>query len=200
MIKVLIVDDHPMIREGLSTMFASRERFAVAGTAAGAEEALEFCRVNGLPDVVLSDIVMPRRDGLWLLEQMLKEFPDAKVLLLAGMPRAEEEEWARSHGAKGYVSKSMDTIALADAVAGIASGMLEFVTDSYVPVKSPFTEKQLETLKYLALGKTREEIAIIQGCAAETVKSRITEIRRKMDASNVTAAVFRAQEMGYIRL
>lgn len=143
---------------------------------------------------------MPRRDGLWLLEQMLKEFPAAKVLLLAGMPRAEEEERARSHGAKGYVSKGMDTIALADAVAGIASGMLEFVTDSYVPVKSPFTEKQLETLKYLALGKTREEIAIIQGCTAETVKSRITEIRRKMDASNVTAAVFRAQEMGYIRL
>ena len=199
MIKVLIVDDHPIIREGLSTMFASRSRFAVAGTAAGAEEALEFCRANGLPDVVLSDIVMPRRDGLWLLEQMLKEFPAAKVLLLA-MPRAEEEESARTSGAKVYVSKSIDTIALADAVAGIASGMLEFVTDSFVPVKSPFTEKQLETLKYLALGKTREEIAIIQGCAAETVKSRITEIRRKMDASNVTAAVFRAQEMGYIRL
>ena len=200
MISVLIVDDHPIIREGLSTMFASRSRFAVAGTAAGAEEALEFCRSKGLPDVILSDVVMPRRDGIWLLGQMLEEFPKAKVLLLAGMPRAAEEEWARSHGAKGYVSKGMDTIALADAVAGIASGLLEFVTDSYVPVKSPFTDKQLETLKYLALGKTREEIAMIQGCAPETVKCRITEIRRKMDASNVTAAVFRAQEMGYIRM
>ncbi|MBE6382835.1 MAG: response regulator transcription factor [Lentisphaerae bacterium] len=200
MISVLIVDDHPIIREGLSTMFASRSRFVVAGTAASAYEALDYCRANGLPDVVLSDVVMPRRDGIWLLGQMLKEFPKAKVLLLAGMPRAEEEEWARSHGAKGYVSKGMDTIALADAVAGIASGLLEFVTDSYVPVKSPFTDKQLETLKYLALGKTREEIAMIQGCAPETIKCRITEIRRKMDASNVTAAVFRAQEMGYIRM
>lgn len=200
MISVLIVDDHPIIREGLSTMFASRSRFAVAGTAASAYEALDYCRTKGLPDVILSDVVMPRRDGIWLLGQMLKEFPKAKVLLLAGMPRAEEEEWARSHGAKGYVSKGMDTIALADAVAGIASGLLEFVTDSYVPVKSPFTDKQLETLKYLALGKTREEIAMIQGCAPETIKCRITEIRRKMDASNVTAAVFRAQEMGYIRM
>lgn len=200
MISVLIVDDHPIIREGLSTMFASRSRFVVAGTAASAYEALDYCRTNGLPDVVLSDVVMPRRDGIWLLGQMLKEFPKAKVLLLAGMPRAAEEEWARSHGAKGYVSKGMDTIALADAVAGIASGLLEFVTDSYVPVKSPFTDKQLETLKYLALGKTREEIAMIQGCAPETIKCRITEIRRKMDASNVTAAVFRAQEMGYIRM
>jgi len=200
MISVLIVDDHPIIREGLSTMFASRSRFVVAGTAASAYEALDYCRANGLPDVVLSDVVMPRRDGIWLLGQMLKEFTKAKVLLLAGMPRAEEEEWARSHGAKGYVSKGMDTIALADAVAGIASGLLEFVTDSYVPVKSPFTDKQLETLKYLALGKTREEIAMIQGCAPETIKCRITEIRRKMDASNVTAAVFRAQEMGYIRM
>lgn len=200
MISVMIVDDHPIIREGLASMFSARGRFTVGGTASDGESAFRFCREKGVADVILSDVAMPRMDGFAFLEKAKTVFPDIKVLLLAGMPRTEEEKRARDLGAKGYVSKSLGTSSLADAVAGIAVGALEFVTDSYEPVKSPFSEKEKETLKYLAYGKTREEIAIIMGCGTETIKSRIMEIRRKLDAPNATAAVFRAIELGYVRI
>ncbi len=200
MISIMIVDDHPMIREGLADMFTARKRFVVRCIAPNGEAALRMCREKGIADVVLSDVAMPRMDGFTFLEKARAAFPDIKVLLLAGMPRTEEEKRARDLGAKGYVSKSLGTSSLADAVAGIAVGALEFVTDSYEPVKSPFSEKEKETLKYLAYGKTREEIAIIMGCGAETIKSRIMEIRRKVDAPNATAAVFRAIELGYVRI
>ena len=141
---------------------------------------------------------MPEIDGFALLTKLLLLFPSAKVLMLAGLPNADEERRAREKGAKGYMAKTTDTLKLANAVARIASGEAGFVSDSYTSVKSPFTPRQQEILKYLAIGKTREEIAIILGCSSETIKTRIAEIRRKMAASNTTAAIARAYELGIL--
>lgn len=197
-IRIAIADDHPIVREGMQAMFETSGRFEVVALFDSGANVVDWCVENGLPDVVLTDVRMPGIDGFALLSKLLLLFPSAKVLMLAGLPNADEERRAREKGAKGYMAKTADTLKLANAVARIASGETGFVSDSYTSVKSPFTPREQEILKYLALGKTRDEISIIIGCSPETVKVRITEIRRKMDASNTTAAIARAYEMGIL--
>lgn len=199
MISIMIVDDHPVVRDGMSAMFGVRPNFKVAGTAGSADEAVEWCRTHGLPDIILSDIRMPRADGFELFARLKRFYPTAKIVFLAGMPLIDEEDRARKEGALGYVSKSSNTSVLADAITRLMAGEVDFISDDYKPAETPFSEKEYECLKYMALGKTREEIAVIQACGPETVKTRIYAIRRKLDANNSTAAVSRAYELGYLR-
>jgi len=108
MISVLIVDDHPVVREGLETMLSTRKGFSVVGLCADGESAVKFCRAKGCPDVIVCDIRMPKMDGFEMIARLRRFYPDAKVLLLAGMPLVIEVEKAASVGAKGYLPKSVD--------------------------------------------------------------------------------------------
>lgn len=198
MINVMIIDDHPLVREGLEIMLSHRPRFTVATTVSSGEEAMTWCRKNGVPDIILCDVLMPKEDGFTVLGNLKSEFGDVKLIFLSGMPRKGDEARARQMGACGYMPKSADTNTLADMIAKVAEGLVDFATESYTNEKSPFSPKERETLKYLALGKTREEISIIMGCGIETTKTRVTEIRRKLDASNTIAAIARAYELGYL--
>ena len=94
MITLMIVDDHPMVREGLEAMLMSEEGFSVVALAKNGEEAIALA-AEKKPDIVLSDIRMPKMDGLTLLERLHAAQPGVKVLLLAGMPLKEEEARAR---------------------------------------------------------------------------------------------------------
>ena len=100
MIRILIVDDHPMVREGLEAMLMSEEGFDVVALAPNGEAALAKAQ-EVRPDVVLSDIRMPKMDGFTMLGHLRKLLPETKVLLLAGMPLKEEEYRARQDGARG---------------------------------------------------------------------------------------------------
>ena len=197
-IKIAIADDHPIVREGMQAMFETSGHFEVVQLFESGDKVVDWCWMHGLPDVILTDVRMPGVGGFKLLEKLLAAFPDAKVLMLAGLPNEEEALRAQTIGAKGYVAKTMDTLDLAKVVARIAEGAGDFISDFAPQVKSPFSPRELETLRYLALGKTRDEIAIITGCSSETIKGRISDIRHKMDASNTTSAVARAYELGYI--
>ena len=101
MITVMIVDDHPVVRDGLEVLLASEKEFKIHATAATAAEALALCEKKGAPDVLVSDIRMPEMTGLELLPRMRKRYPQTRVLLLAGMPLKSEEEEARAGGAAG---------------------------------------------------------------------------------------------------
>lgn len=198
-IRLMIVDDHPIVREGLGAMFASRGKFEIVASLDDGAEAVAWCRGHGIPDVILSDVRMAEMDGFETLRQLRGAFPDVRVILLAGLPNKAEEARARADGARGYMSKSANTTRLAEAVEKVAEGVVEFAADDYRGVKSPFTPKEQEVLEYLAQGKTREEIAVITGTAPDTVKQRTKAIREKMDAPNVAAAVVRACVLGYLR-
>ena len=102
-------------------------------------------------------------------------------------------------GACGYISKGTNIPELAAAVTRLANGNEEFVTDEYKSVETPFAPRERETLKYLALGKTRDEIAIILGCSPQTIKCYIKNIHVKLDVNNTPAAIARAYELGYLR-
>ena len=194
MIRILIVDDHPMVREGLAAMLESEEGFAVVGLAANGEEALSQV-ATAKPDVILSDVRMPKMDGF----AMLARLKGAKVLLLAGMPLKDEEQRARDLGAKGYLPKDVDQDRLSDAIREIAAKDDVFVCDAFQSAPSLLTARELDVLKHLAKGLQRDQIAAALGIGPESVKTHLKGLMVKLHAPNATSAVGRAFELGILR-
>ena len=114
------------------------------------------------------------------------------------MPLKEEEARARTLDVEGYLPKSIDREQLVEAIRRIAAGERAFRTAEFTPIPVILSNRELEVLKYLALGKTRDEIAIILGLSFHTVKSHVQMIMRRFDACNTTAAVARAYELGVL--
>ena len=193
-IRILIVDDHPMVREGLAAMLESEEGFAVAGLAANGEEALNLV-AEARPDVILSDVRMPKLDGFAMLERL----KGAKVLLLAGMPLKDEEQRARELGAKGYLPKDVDQDRLSEAIREIAAGGGDFVCEVFQSAPSPLTARELDVLRHLAKGLQRDQIAAALGIGSESVKTHLKGIMVKLHVPNATSAVGRAFELGILR-
>ena len=193
-IRILIVDDHPMVREGLAAMLESEEGFAVVGLAANGEEALSQVAA-AKPDVILSDVRMPKLDGF----AMLARLKGAKVILLAGMPLKDEEQRARDLGAKGYLPKDVDQDRLSDAIREIAAKDDVFVCDAFQSAPSLLTARELDVLKHLAKGLQRDQIAAALGIGPESVKTHLKGIMVKLHAPNATSAVGRAFELGILR-
>ena len=130
MISIMIVDDHPMVREGLAAMLESEQDFRVDALAATGEEAVAIAGLSK-PDIVLSDIRMPGIDGFGVLAKLKESYPDIRVLLMAGMPLKEEEARAREEGAKGYLPKNVDQDRLVAAIRTIAAGESGFVCEEF---------------------------------------------------------------------
>ena len=193
-IRILIVDDHPMVREGLAAMLESEEGFAVVGLAANGEEALSQVAA-AKPDVILSDVRMPKLDGF----AMLARLKGAKVILLAGMPLKDEEQRARDLGAKGYLPKDVDQDRLSDAIREIAAKDDVFVCDAFQSAPSLLTARELDVLKHLAKGLQRDQIAAALGIGPESVKTHLKGLMVKLRAPNATSAVGRAFELGILR-
>ena len=201
MISVLIVDDHPIVRDGLEILLASEKGFEIFGTATSAEEALELCQRKGsAPDVMVTDVHMPGGlTGLELLPRFAKLYPQTRVILLAGMPLKVEVDEARTGGAAGYLPKSSKRGVLAAAIRQVAADPTAFVEETFVVPKTILSARESEIIKYMALGKTREEIAIILGIGIETVRTHTKNLMAKLDASNSAGAVSRAYELGLLR-
>lgn len=198
MTTLVIVDDHPMVREGLEAMLMSEEGFRVVALAASGEEALAAYGAER-PDVVLSDIRMPRMDGFALLERLLADDPAAKVLLLAGMPLREEEMRARRGGARGYLPKSVDQDKLTAAIRSIAADESAFVCEEFASAPSVLTAREMDVLRLVAQGNQRDQIAVALGIGSESVKTHLKGIMTKLGVPNATSAVGRAYELGILR-
>ena len=197
MIRVMIVDDHPVVRGGLEAMLDSAKGFRVAGSAADGESAVAMVAALK-PDVVVLDIRLPGIDGFATLEKMRIHIPGLKALLLAGMPLKEELERARQMKASGYLPKNVDHRRLLEALRAAAEGG-PFQEEQLPEVPSMLTAREMDVLKYLALGKTREEVGIILGISFETVRTHTKTIQVKLDAPNTAGAVSRAYELGILR-
>lgn len=195
----IIVDDHPMVRDGLSVMLEARRVARVIAKTSGLDETIKAVHKLGVPDVVISDIRMPNGDGFEVLTKLRHFWPDIRVLLLAGMPLREEESRARDLGAKGYLPKSCDMDVLANALRSIVVEQESFVCESFKPEPKLLSQREQEVLNYLAQGKRKEEIAIILGIGFETVKSRAKSLMQKLDVTNAAGAVHRAHELGILR-
>ena len=197
MISVVIADDHPMVREGLEAMLSSEGGFDVVALAANGEEAV--AKVAELrPDVLLSDVRMPKQDGFATLESVKKVSPSTRVLLLAGMPLKGEEIRAREGGAAGYLPKDVDQDRLCGAIRGAAEGAA-FASGEFQPAQSPLTAREMDVLVLVAQGRQRDQIAATLGIGAESVKTHLKGIMNKLACPNATSAVGKAYELGILR-
>ena len=197
MINVMIVDDHPVVRDGLEAMLESARGFSVCASFGDGESAASAI-AKIMPDLVILDIRLPGMDGFATLEKMRRHIPEVKALLLAGMPLKEELERARSMGAAGYLPKNIVHTRLLEAMRAAVEGG-PFQEDELPEVPNMLTAREMVVLRYLAMGKTREEVGIILGVSAETVKTHSKSIQVKLDTPNTAGAVSRAYELGILR-
>ncbi len=203
-IRVLAVDDHPLIRAGVVAFLATEPDLQVVAEAANGEEALEQYR-ELRPDIVLMDLSMPVMDGLSATRAILDEFPDASVIVLTTYDGDEDIHRALDAGARGYLLKDMvaaDVLNVIRTVHGGRRGIPHAVAAKlaeHTP-RIPLTPREAEVLSLVAKGLSNAEVAARIGRTEGTVKVHLKNILQKLDASDRTEAVTTALRRGFIRL
>lgn len=200
-IRVLIVDDHQLVRQGLRTYFDLLDGITVVGEAGNGVEAVDLFR-NTRPDIVLMDLVMPEMDGIEATRQIHAISVDSKVIVLSSFTEDEMVFPAIKAGAAGYLLKDVSPDELADAIKTVHMGksqlhpeiasklMNQFVNP---PVDQPsgldeLTPREMEVLRLIAEGKNNQQIADEMVISEKTVKTHVSSILSKLDLDNRTQA------------
>lgn len=192
-IKILIVDDHAVLRMGLASLLNSQKDFQVVADAENCDEALAKAEEHR-PDIVIMDLMIPGRNGAEITGELVKRNPSARVLVLTSYSTSSGIAAALEAGAKGAILKSapFDEIALAirEIVAGRAyvSAEIKRVLKEDPPLKS-LTPRQLAVLKLLARGFSNGDIAKSLDISENVVKEHVLAILKRIDAANRTEAV-----------
>ncbi len=203
-IRILTIDDHPLVRNGISAMLEVEPDLVVAGEAGDADGGLEQFR-RLLPDVVLVDLQMPGCNGIEFIRRLRSEFPEARVAVLTTYSGDGNAREAMAAGAYGYLLKSALRGELIDALRKIAQGKRCVSNEVSQEISrhigdQALTARELAILTALARGWENKRIANEMGISAETVKSHLTRIFEKIDASNRTEAFHIALRRGLVRL
>jgi DNA-binding NarL/FixJ family response regulator len=203
-VRILAVDDHPLIRGGLSAFLGTEVGMEVVAEASNGEEAIERYR-EFRPDVVLMDLSMPVMDGLAATRAILNDFPDARIIVLTTYDGDEDIHRALEAGARGYLLKDMlmgEMTAVIRAVSqgrtGVPRGVAAKLAE-YAP-RVPLTPREIEVLSLVAKGLSNAEVAERIGRAEGTVKVHLKNILQKLGVDDRTDAVTTAMRRGFIRL
>lgn len=198
-LKLLIVDDHAVLREGLEAMLGANPLFETIATASSAEEAFRQC-AEVHPHVILLDLRMPQVDGFSALEVIHDQWPESRVLVLSSGVSVSEIKLVRRKGAAGYISKSADGSTLISAIMTVAGGGHVFPEELQTPVPEvpALSPRELEVLRHLGRGLSSYELGLALGISSETVKSHIKSIFQKFAVTTRAEAVSRAFEMGLL--
>ncbi len=185
-IRLLLVDDHPLVREGLAARFGSEADITVVGEAASAEEALRLA-AETTPHVVLTDIGMRGTNGIELTRQMMRSASPPSVLILSMYDNPEYAQQALAAGARGYVIKDSPSIDILTAIRTVASGGTwispELAQKLFRPAtpRVQLSEREQQILALLADGRSSKEIARRLDIGVRTVETHRQSIRRKLD-------------------
>jgi DNA-binding NarL/FixJ family response regulator len=212
-IKVLIVDDHRMFREGIRTRLARYSRFKVIGEAAGADEAIKLMQQTE-PSIVILDIRMPGPSGIDLARRLRREWPDVRILVLSGYDFDQYVRALARIGIHGYLLKDCPQEDLIEALDEIARGgvvlppriaskiMRSYASDSASESRSPrwaLTVREIEVLECLHEGLRNADIASRLDISPRTVETHVSSIISKLGARSRTEAVRKAVQGSLIR-
>jgi two-component system, NarL family, response regulator len=201
-IKVLIVDDHPVVRAGLTSMLGTQPDLEVIGSSSSGEEAIERVRHSD-PDVLLLDLRMPGVNGVDTLNALMQIGTSARAIVLTSFETDEDIYRAFQAGAQGYLLKDTSLREMVEAIRTVHAGK------RYVPsniasrlaermMRTDLTVRELEILKMLAKGPTNKEIARALGISDNTVRNHVNSIIEKLDVSDRTEAATTAIQRGLI--
>jgi NarL family two-component system response regulator LiaR len=207
-IRVLIVDDHSVVRHGLKMFLALDSEIELVGEAANGVEAVRLAR-QLKPDVVLMDLLMPEMDGVAATEAIRRELPDTEVVALTSVLEDRAIFDAIRAGAIGYLLKDTEPDQLCEAIKAASAGQVQLspqVAARLVrEVRSPdnpetLTERETEVLRALALGFSNKEIAAELFITEKTVKTHVSSILSKLDLPSRTRAALYALKIGLVSL
>jgi two-component system NarL family response regulator len=203
-IRVLIVDDHPMIRAGLSATIGPEEDMTVVATASNGVEGLELFRIHQ-PDITLLDLRMPEMEGVETIEAIRREFPAAKIIVLSTYQGDEDIYRAMKAGAITYLLKDMLAGKMMDVIREVAAGGRPIPPEvaerlSGRMSQPDLTNRELEVLALIARGFRNKEIAGHLGIREDTVQGHVKNILAKLSVHDRTEAVSVAVRRGIVRL
>jgi two-component system response regulator DegU len=209
-IKVMIVDDHNLVREGLKAVFSQGDEIEVVGEAGSGEQAIEMVD-QVKPDVILMDISMPGMNGIQATKAIRDKHPDAKIVILTMLDQEGYVYEAIKAGATGYMLKSTSSDELVNAIQTVNEGkallhpdataqlLKEFVSLAQNKAKDyGLSNREMEVLQLLSEGKTNKEVAKALWISEQTVKTHVAHIFDKLGTSDRTETVAQALRTGLV--
>ena len=204
-IRILVVDDHPIVRSGLTSVLASQADFDVVGEATNGDEAIAAA-AQLMPDLILMDLRMPVRNGVDASAAILAAQPSTRIVVLTTYASDGEVLRAIEAGAVGYLLKDVPHEELFRALRAVARGeryLAPVVTERLMaqwqqPARVSLTDRELDVLRAVARGEANKEIAASLGISEPTVKAHLVRIFDKLGVENRTSAARVARQQGII--
>jgi len=211
-IRVLITDDHLVVRKGLTALLATKEDIEVVGEATNGKEAIDQVKELS-PDVILMDLVMPVMDGIQAIKHIVAEFPEAKILIMTSFATDDLVFPAIKSGALGYLLKDSTPEELIGAIRQVHRGepslhpkiarkvLMEISNPTTnIPSEDPLTERELGVLKSIAKGMSNQEIGLALSISETTVRTHVSRILSKLHLASRTQAALYALKEGLANL
>jgi NarL family two-component system response regulator LiaR len=197
-IRVMLVDDHNVVRSGLATFLRAYEDLELVAEAKNGLEAIKLCRENR-PDVILMDLMMPEMDGIAATQAILAEYPDIKIIAMTSFEDEALVQGVLAAGAISYLVKNVTSDELAKAIRAAASGRstlspeaARVLIDATRPTKQPLfdlTEREREVLNLVVQGHSNQQIAEALVITIATAKAHISNILSKLQVSSRAEAI-----------
>lgn len=207
-IRILIADDHQLVRQGLMALLTVKPGIEVVGQATDGVEAVELAQSLG-PDIILLDLLMPNKDGIEATREIKAEDPDARILIITSFAEDENVYQAIKAGALGYLLKDSSPQELLQAIHNVCAGRLSLHPNIALkliedlnqpqdtkPTEDPLTEREVEVLKLVAKGRSNQEIAEELVVSERTVGAHVSNILSKLHLANRTQAALFALRTG----
>jgi NarL family two-component system response regulator LiaR len=211
-IRILIADDHAIVREGLRALIGTEPGLELVGEASDGIEVVLKSRTLK-PDIILLDMMMPRKDGLGAIEEIIKENPNARILVLTSFAEDDKVFPAIKAGALGYLLKDSSPHELLQAIRNVHQGeaslhptiarkLIREIKQPPVlpPTSDPLTERELEVLRHVAQGLSNDDIAEKLVVSERTVRTHVSHILDKLHLANRTQMALYAVREGLARL
>ncbi|MBX3064779.1 MAG: response regulator transcription factor [Anaerolineae bacterium] len=209
-IRILIADDHPVVRDGLAAILGTQPDFVIVGEAATGTELV--AKAEALrPQIILTDLEMPAMDGIEAIQRLRERLPEIRVIVLTAFDTDDRIVGAIQAGASGYLLKGAPRNEIFEAIRVVSGGgtLIQSVVVSHLvrhiqapsaSTTEPLTERELEVLRLMAHGQLNKEIAAQLDITERTVKFHVSAILSKLNASNRTEAVHIALQQNVISL